>query len=225
MLKDISENICDKITICNTSIHTIQDKNQTWYKANDFGLLLNIRNMRSSCINIDDEFKTSFICMTKGDLQSCNFLNKEGVIHLLQRSRSLKARLAAKEFGVVNHVRFANAEAHFLEQIWSVFQCESMIHQYSVKGKYGVYKIDLYFPQYNLAIECDELAHSRVKNQINDKVREEDIKTSIGCTFIRFSPSKEASFDILCTIRSIFEHIKTYSLEPVKETINQIPKL
>ena len=35
------------------------------------------------------------------------------------------------------------------------FNGEEMIHQFSA----GKYRIDLYFPEYKLAIECDEFDH------------------------------------------------------------------
>ena len=42
-----------------------------------------------------------------------------------------------------------------LSHVQEAFKGEEMIEQYHVDG----YRIDLYFPEYKLAIECDEFGH------------------------------------------------------------------
>ena len=42
-----------------------------------------------------------------------------------------------------------------LDQIMQAFNGEQMIHQFSA----GKYRINLYFPKYKLAIECDGFDH------------------------------------------------------------------
>lgn len=47
------------------------------------------------------------------------------------------------------------------------------------------YKIDLYFEDYKLAIEYDE-NHHKTKRQLKyDKERDEEIKNTLNCHFIR----------------------------------------
>lgn len=79
-----------------------------------------------------------------------------------------------------------------------------MITQYSILD----YRIDLYFPKYKLAIECDEKAH---KNKINEDIkRENEIKEILNCTFIRYEP-EEKDFCISNVINSIYKHIIQYN--------------
>jgi very-short-patch-repair endonuclease len=72
----------------------------------------------------------------------------------------------------------------------------------------GGYRIDLYFVKYNLAIECDEDAHNRKTNIINDLLREESIKKEInGISFIRYKPY-DRDFNIYKLLNEIFVFIK-----------------
>ena len=62
----------------------------------------------------------------------------------------------AKHFGIkIEHCLPASKEQDALGQIMQVFNGEEMIHQFSV----GKYRIDLNFPKYKLAIECDKFDH------------------------------------------------------------------
>ena len=47
--------------------------------------------------------------------------------------------------------------------------------------------IDLYFPKYKLAVECDENNHQNYEI-LGEKLRELYIKEKLKCSFIRFNP-------------------------------------
>ena len=78
-----------------------------------------------------------------------------------------------------------------------------MIQQYFVCNQ--KYKIDLYFPKYNLAIECDEHGHND-RNPKYDYIRETEIKKEIDCKFMRFNPD-DKSFNLFKFINKIFQQI------------------
>jgi len=50
------------------------------------------------------------------------------------------------------------------------------------------YRIDLYFIDYNIAVECDELHHMSETNKTKDEMRETVLKQKLNCEFIRFNP-------------------------------------
>ena len=51
------------------------------------------------------------------------------------------------------------------------------------------YRVDLYIPKYNIAIECDEPnTHSGAVNKYADNYREQEIIERLKCKFIRFNP-------------------------------------
>ena len=62
------------------------------------------------------------------------------------------------------------------------------------------YKVDLYFPSYKLAIECDEYNHNN-RNQTDEKTRENYI-LSLGNTIIRYNPNSD-NFDLSFVLREI----------------------
>ncbi len=66
------------------------------------------------------------------------------------------------------------------------------------------YRIDLYFPDYLLAIEYDENCHRFT--QIRDKEREEFIINELDCTFIRINEGA----CVFNSINRIYKHIKNF---------------
>jgi very-short-patch-repair endonuclease len=72
----------------------------------------------------------------------------------------------------------------------------------------GKYKVDLYFIDYNLVIECDEYNHED-RDIIKEKIREEYI-LSLGNKIIRYNPN-ETNFDLSNVLREInmFLFLKT----------------
>lgn len=76
--------------------------------------------------------------------------------------------------------------------------------KYILQKNFGKYRVDLYFPKYKLAIECDEFDHI-VRSKIYEKKRQTYIK-NMDITFIRFNPD-DKDFDIFETISKIHYHI------------------
>ena len=64
----------------------------------------------------------------------------------------------------------------------------------------GEYRVDLYFVDYKLVIECDENNHND-RDPENEKIRELYI-TSLGNKIIRFNPN-EKHFDLSNILREI----------------------
>ena len=83
------------------------------------------------------------------------------------------------------------------------FRGEEIIPQFGA-GKYG---IDLYFPKYKLAIECDKFDHCD-RDIVYDVERQKRIEKLLNCTFLRFNPDAKA-FCILEVVNKIFVQIKS----------------
>ena len=115
------------------------------------------------------------------------------------------------------HIKFISAETDTIESIQKSIYSDSF-KQYSVDK----YRIDLYFPEYNLAIECDENNHKGrdIDYEIN---REKYIKDKLKCSFIRYDPYSD-DFDIFKIIEIINKHIKI-SHEYEKELLRRELKL
>jgi very-short-patch-repair endonuclease len=92
-------------------------------------------------------------------------------------------------------------ETNYINQIIKVFGREKYITQYCIDG----YRIDLYFPKYKLAIECDENDH-KDRDKKYEKSRQNHIIDLLGATMIRFNPD-DVKFNILDVISQIHYHI------------------
>jgi very-short-patch-repair endonuclease len=89
-------------------------------------------------------------------------------------------------------------EQETIGQLIKVFDYKKIKTQYNVDG---LYRIDLYFEDEKLAIECDEFNHDD-RNLEYEKKRETYIREKLGCDFIRYNPDAP-DFDIFVLIKQI----------------------
>lgn len=73
----------------------------------------------------------------------------------------------------------------------------SYILQYPVDN----YKIDLYIPEYSIAIEIDEEAHRYKKDY--DKIRQNYIENQIHCKFIRVNEGESCGSVIARLVKEL----------------------
>ena len=83
--------------------------------------------------------------------------------------------------GFNEHDIVVTKEESVLTKIMKIFSSEKILLQPSV---FKAYKVDLYFPRHNLAIEGDEKEYKYSKKN----ERGNNIKEYIGCKLIRFNP-------------------------------------
>ena len=74
-------------------------------------------------------------------------------------------------------------EQESILNIMTAFEGQTMHTQYNG----DLYKIDLSFTKYKLAIECDEFGHLD-RNIEYEVKRQKDIKRKLGCMFIQYNP-------------------------------------
>lgn len=80
-------------------------------------------------------------------------------------------------------VRSARFEYKYLNEIQDFLNLMNV--DYMEQFQVGNYRIDLYIPQYNLAIEIDEEEHKY--KQDYDTIRQKYIEKQIHCKFIRIN--------------------------------------
>lgn len=102
-----------------------------------------------------------------------------------------------------------NDENYIITRIWHLldnYDIKINTQQYVIRteksGKIEYGLIDLYFPQFNLAIEIDEAHHKSDLNQTLGEIRKNDIINALDCEFIRIDA--------------------TQSIEKIHEKIDQI---
>ena len=114
-----------------------------------------------------------------------------------------------KKLGFKLHDVIITKEQIIINSIKDTFEGENMQTQYSVLG----YRIDLYFHEYKLAIEVDELGHT-YRNINNEIQRQKVLEKEFNCIFIRINPD-EKYFNIFKEINKIHRHIKKVLIDKV----------
>jgi very-short-patch-repair endonuclease len=172
------------------------------YKVADIECLLKSR-IRSSIRVYDSTEKYCKLTHTVGGDQMMSYVTHKGLEKLLFLSRSDEAIKLVELMGFQSIRKwFPSIENDTMLNIIEAFKCENIKRQY-VCDKY---RIDLYFIDYNIAVECDELQHNIKINKQHDLLREDIIKRKLKCEFIRFKPY-EKDFNIFELIGKIHSKI------------------
>ena len=112
------------------------------------------------------------------------YINEEGSRELVLKSKQPKAADFAEHLGInVHKHKYTSKEQDTLSCIIKAFNGEDMKRQFNIDG----YRIDLYFLEHKLAIECDEFDHADRDIEYEVK-RQNHIEEKLGCTFIRYNP-------------------------------------
>jgi very-short-patch-repair endonuclease len=90
---------------------------------------------------------------------------------------------------------YAEAEIH--GKIAKAFAHTDIRLQYAV----GQYRVDLFFPEYSLVVECDEYGHELYDAE-QERARHAFITGELGCKWIRYDPFDE-DFDVFDLINQI----------------------
>ena len=130
------------------------------------------------------------------------YINEEGMCELLVRSQQPLAKELAEYMGIKIIVyKYVRKEAGTIYTIQKVFEGTSMKRQFSI----GSYRIDLYFPEHRLAIECDE--HDHKDRDTNCEVWQQvAIEDQLNFKFIRYNPDAK-DFTIEKVLKIFFQYI------------------
>ena len=201
----------------NYKLSVIKHDDDVWFKGKSVATILGYKNTKDSLIrHVDSDDK-----MKLGDLQphekltsnqkNTIYINKSGLRSLICKSRMPNASKLAKHFNIdVHGHKYECKEAQSLGAIMKAFTGEKMNTQHPVLD----YKIDLYFPDYNLAVECDENGHSD-RSPAEERRRQRRITKKIKCQWLRFNPDSD-DFNIFQVINQIFTVIKTKQHDSVE---------
>jgi very-short-patch-repair endonuclease len=207
--KEDEYKLCEKIEENYTcGIVKEEDVPYVLYLANDVGKLIGIMNVKTTIKHFTQLERQNRVRLTKGGPQLVIYLTHSGLMKLLSRSRKPQAIDFCKRVEIhVNNFISPSIEVETINIIMKCFESHLMITQYVVKN----YKLDLYFPTFKLAIECDEAFHNTKANTERDKQREEEIKENTDdIIFIRYSPY-ENDFNIYNLINKIHLHILNHN--------------
>jgi very-short-patch-repair endonuclease len=138
----------------------------------------------------------------RGGHNKKTFLLTEVAFELLKNSYNMRNRYIVNVSDTVTCVNIGmcieNQTIGFIENSFKgVIECR---RQYPI----GSYRIDLYFPEYHLAVECDEHNHAD-RDPDSEKIREDYI-LSQGNQLIRYNPNAP-HFDLSNVLRDIHKVI------------------
>jgi len=132
------------------------------------------------------------------------YINVKGLAALLQRGKTgsieIKAAILQHPF-IKKHITADFLIIPTKEETWigAIIKCfpgHTIKRQYIVDGckMKCFYRIDCYFEDLNIAVECDENNHND-RDPLYEKIRQDYIIQKLGCTFFRFNPDAK-DFDI-----------------------------
>ena len=187
-------------------IRVVETDENSWFVAKDIAQILGIKNNGSFVANLKTEQKQLIKLDTKRGKQTLSCIDKEALIKCIGGCRKVSENVINELCKTLNIniqiIRVERVETAYLQDIIDTlpFSIES-IREFKV----GKYRIDLYIPQYKIAIECDENEHKGY-NQLNEEKRDKFLMHQLQCKFIRFNPHKK-DFNVLTVIKEVFTEI------------------
>ena len=140
---------------------------------------------------------------------------------------------------------YESIEHKVKSKIGKIFVNENILEEYSVKiyeidpyfsehyekriqvdnngKKYILFRIDIFFIKYFLAVEIDEKGHTN-RDLIFEQKRQEAVEKNLNCTFIRINTSGK-NYDIDCEASKIQMFISNFNKNKIKERENKIKEL
>lgn len=203
------------IIICETK----DGSYETWFRGKDVASILGYKRTRDSLkdhvklknkyklIELYENFRCTLPHLTFNEKNTI-YINKVGLIELLicskMPNKDIFINWCNNKFNINCYVIIKLCkEQETIGQIILAFKHLNYKTQYTVNK----YRIDLYFPDYKLAIECDEFNHND-RDQDYEIEREEYITTKLNCKFIRYNPD-HPEFTIFEVINRIIIEIKS----------------
>jgi very-short-patch-repair endonuclease len=179
----------------------------TLYNSKDIGDILNLKNIIKNLRN----FNTYLISTkTNGGNQKMTYINLEDLLKIIHNTKKLDILKFADKLNlkILNYIK-PPIEIETLNYIKKAFDGEKFIFQYNILDFF----VDLYLPDYNLVIECDEEHHLKKENILNDLHRELKITFfNKNIKFIRYKPY-DKNFCIFNLINKIYKYIKMIKIK------------
>lgn len=199
--------------------------NQKWYKAKEVAYFLYypepskaIRaHVHDSNKKYWNEIQSNFENIPKRFHHDTIFVNEAGLLNLLMRSRNFTdfnfIMNFINAFGLsIDYVNYSRKQT-----IIEYILCATNAHFIGCKNfAISNYRIDLYFPEQRLAIECEENVESSgngdcsgyIKRRSTDSIiaRRNNIKSLLQCEIVHFNPDSK-NFNVYKFIGDVFNKL------------------
>ncbi|NBP16671.1 hypothetical protein EBU95_20165 [bacterium] len=184
-------------------------------KANDIGTKLGLSNIRTAINHYGDKEKKVMATQTNKGMQNITYLSIIGVQRIVCSSRKANSFSMCKDLGLDCQLKLWPVECTYIDSIKKTFAGETMVEQFPVDN----YRVDLYFPDYNIAIEIDEYHHASTRKE--DLKRHNYIMNKLRCIMIRVCEG-DCTYDLN---NQIFMNIKDIIVQrqtPTQVSIEQL---
>lgn len=189
-------------------VRVISREEELWFCASDIARVLGHRDANRVTRFLDGDKMKEKIKTRYGE-QPITFINKDGLHKIfsntrkidLQTKRELYMFLTKEEFN--EKVTISCEEVEFISKLIDSLKplgLQIFKKQYKVFD----YKIDLYLPELNIAIEYDENSHQNYTYE-QQEGRQKKIEDKLGCKFIRVSDNNNLFYNIGLVIKTIYE--------------------
>lgn len=168
------------------SVRVVSIEGDPWFVAQDvLSAIKSTTTVTAAKTVIGSDLGKGFVgrvpVLTSGGLQEVLVLHQMGVSVLLSKSRKSLALDLAKALNLPSAITHSK-QSKTISIIRNAFIHLNPIEEFFISG----YRIDLYFPSYRLAVECDEIHHQNQRQ--HDKARQDAITRLLGCSWVRYCP-------------------------------------
>lgn len=193
-----------------TKFTVIIKNNIKYIIGKELGVFLGYKEPRKAvkrfCKNIEKE-----LIQTKGGPQKVNIIKEEDVVIMIENC-NLKSKTFKKE--LITHLKgldiIKNSENFIFterKEIVFVDKLKDALKPFDLtietQRQCGKFRIDVYIPKLNIAIEYDENDHKGYSYD-EQEGRQAIIEKELGCRFIRVSDKNTDSYNIGYIIKNIF---------------------
>jgi len=198
-------------------VRVIGNTDDPWFNGKDIATILGYVNTKQAIIsNVDEEDKSTlkqlkqrgvFELTKKKSSHQSVWINRKGVTSLLTKSRMLISDDILNYFCKFNifisrRTRYEYKETETIGTIVRAFKGEEMEFQKT----FGNFRVDLFFPDYSIFVECDENGH-KDRDQEYEESRENWLRSEVkDSVMIRYNPDVK-DFNIIDVINKIFRAI------------------
>ena len=177
----------------NGVIETLRAGGASWYRGTDAAAALGYTNTRQAVrthVHEEDRRPRKDLQMSSSSEPLYHeggaiFISARGLKRLVCKCQKPSALKLAKDFGIEVDTNFVRKEPEIVKHLRD-FLGELHIATELQKSA-GRYHIDMYLPDYKLAFEVDEHGHCD-RDQQDERQREESIRRTLGCDFMRINP-------------------------------------
>lgn len=224
----------EKIQVTDTcQVRFIRIDNEPWFVLVDIAAVLDSRGSDLKKLINDTFIRKEKVLNNSGKNFPTILSNTNGIRQIYQRTRSLNLPILMNGLSHFvkdpNTIVYACKEVSWLRIIQTAFTNLKSELQYPV----GEYRIDLYFPDLLVAVECDENGHSDRSDE-KEQTRVEFIQDRLKCQFVRFNPDVPhfnigepigQVFNIFCIRQKVkVDKINKPAIKPVKRERNLLEK-